>query len=75
MLTQTIGKSTKNPCYKCEKRVPGCHSTCKFYVEWKKNYTQEAEKAKKMREMDKRNMRDEIHTAAKRNWLEKEKRR
>lgn len=75
MLTQTLGKSVKNPCYKCEKRQPGCHSVCENYADWKKKYTAEAEMAKKMREMDKRNMRDEIHTSSRKNWLQKEKRK
>ena len=33
-----FGYNNKNrpPCYKCENREAGCHSTCKLYIEWKK---------------------------------------
>ena len=75
MLTQTIGKAGKAPCYKCEKRSPGCHSECELYAEWRKSYTAEAEMAKKRREMDTRNMRDEIHSVSLKNRLDKELKR
>lgn len=25
---------TNSPCYKCEDRTEGCHSTCKAYQDW-----------------------------------------
>jgi len=25
---------TPNPCYKCERRVPGCHGSCPDYAEY-----------------------------------------
>ena len=32
MTNQRI--SNKDPCYKCDKRVIGCHSTCEDYKLW-----------------------------------------
>ena len=29
-----IGINSTDPCYKCEKRVIGCHSTCEDYKVW-----------------------------------------
>ena len=46
-----------------------------MYAEWRKSYTAEAEMAKKRREMDTRNMRDEIHSASLKNRLNKERKR
>ena len=29
----------KNPCYKCENRRIGCHSTCEQYISWSQEET------------------------------------
>lgn len=35
----------KNPCYKCEKRAPGCHSDCEDYLKWDKEHKESKAKA------------------------------
>ena len=42
----------KHPCYKCEKRVVGCHAICEDY----KAYTEERQKVKSAREAYKNNV-------------------
>lgn len=32
---------TSNPCFKCEDRTAGCHSTCKRYLEWQRIHQKE----------------------------------
>lgn len=29
-----INSKKKNPCFDCQKRNPGCHSSCADYQEW-----------------------------------------
>ena len=36
-----------NPCYKCEKRHPGCHGSCKEYTNWKSAHDNERERIQK----------------------------
>lgn len=28
----------KQPCYGCDMRAVGCHSSCKLYLQWKKEW-------------------------------------
>ena len=30
-------KNTNVPCYKCEKRRPACHDSCKEYIQFKQD--------------------------------------
>lgn len=34
------------PCHNCSKRVLGCHSNCKDYIDWKKKITAVNERRK-----------------------------
>ena len=34
----------KQPCRYCTDRVVGCHSTCKKYIDWKKEYDERKQK-------------------------------
>ena len=47
----TVRTKTRTPCFKCENRAVGCHSTCKEYQAWVEEYQAkkseiQAEKAK-----------------------------
>lgn len=37
----------KGPCFKCKKRVVGCHSDCKEYLEWLKEFREYTETVRK----------------------------
>ena len=58
----------KNPCYKCDKRTPECHSTCEWYREW-------SEEAKKDRELRLKNKHADLiaYSADKKTKLMKER--
>lgn len=34
VIDKALLKFRKQPCYKCEKRVPGCHGSCEDYKIW-----------------------------------------
>ena len=34
VLDESLLKFKKQPCYKCERRVPGCHGSCEDYKLW-----------------------------------------
>ena len=36
----------KSPCYKCEKRYPGCHSRCDVYIAFREKKDEENRKQK-----------------------------
>ena len=35
---ETIRTKKDNPCFKCENRAVGCHSTCQEYLLWVEEY-------------------------------------
>lgn len=70
MLTQTLKTNIKNPCYKCEDREIGCHSTCEKYNEWKKEHEilYEAERRERLSYRDPR---ETLRTATVQNYINK----
>ena len=39
------------PCFNCEKRHVGCHSSCEEYAEFKRNFSEKKEISRKQKEL------------------------
>lgn len=65
----------KSPCYGCEERDAGCHSKCEKYADWKKEIDVQRESERTLRNMDRRDFRQEIFTSSKKNKIVRERKK
>ena len=53
----------KVPCYKCEDRIVGCHSTCERYIAYRKETDEQNKLIQKNRNLDSLRITYEIYRA------------
>lgn len=70
-----IKEKIKSPCLDCKGREAGCHSKCERYADWKVAYNTKMESVKVARDMDRRDYRQELMSKAKKNKIEREKKK
>lgn len=70
-----IKEKIKSPCLDCKDREAGCHAKCERYADWKVAYNTKMESVKVARDMDRRDYRQELMSKAKKNKIEREKKK